>query len=195
MTLHVTPDPVLPDILHIRPVRHGDQRGWFSEVYHEELFHQAGIRARFVQDNQSRSEHAGTLRGLHFQAPPAAQAKLVRCVRGRIFDVAVDIRLGSPTFGRHTAFEIGADDGAQAFIPEGFAHGFCTLEPGTEIAYKVTSYYDRACDFGIAYDDPALGINWPLPAGSLTLSDRDRAHPRLAALPEFFQFERVTVRP
>ncbi|MBI1393441.1 MAG: dTDP-4-dehydrorhamnose 3,5-epimerase [Alphaproteobacteria bacterium] len=188
MTLQVTPDPVLPEIIHIRPARHGDARGWFSEVYNEALFERAGIKARFVQDNQSLSEHAGTVRGLHFQAPPSAQAKLVRCLRGRIFDVAVDIRAGSPTFGHYTAFEIAAETGAQVYIPEGFAHGFCTLEPATEIAYKVSRYYDRQYDFGIAFDDPALGIVWPFAADQLTLSARDRIHPRLAEAPPHFTF-------
>ena len=195
MTLQVTPDPVLPEILHVRPARHGDARGWFSEVYNEALFERAGIKARFVQDNQSLSEHAGTVRGLHFQAPPSAQAKLVRCLRGRIFDVAVDIRAGSPTFGRYTSFEIAAETGAQAYIPEGFAHGFCTLEPATEIAYKVTQYYDRTSDFGIAFDDPALDIPWPEAAGGLILSDRDRAHPRLSDLPGYFRYEMESARP
>ena len=186
MSLQVIPDPVFPEVLHVRTRRHGDARGWFTEVYSEAAFQKAGIPGRFVQDNHSRSEHAGTFRGLHFQAPPHAQAKLVRCVRGRILDVVVDIRKGSAGYGRSSAFEISAEDGAQVYVPEGFAHGFCTLEPGTEVAYKVTAYYARDCDFGLAFDDPSLAITWPYPAGQLTLSDRDRAHPRLAELPAYF---------
>ena len=128
------------------------------------------------------SEKAGTLRGLHFQVPPDAQAKLVRCTRGRILDVVVDIRKDSPRFGRWSQFEISAESGAQVYVPAGFAHGFCTLEPSTEISYKVTAYYARESDFGIAFDDPALAIRWPYPPGELTLSDRDRKHPRLSEL-------------
>jgi len=195
MSLLVTPDAIFPDVLHVRTKRHGDARGWFCEVYHEADFHAAGITAQFVQDNHSRSEHAGTLRGLHFQEPPHAQAKLVRVLRGRILDVVVDIRRGSPRFGRASAFEIGAEDGAQVYVPEGFAHGFCTLEPDTEIAYKVTAHYARESDFGVEFDDPALGIQWPFARVNLTLSDRDRTHPRLADLPAHFPPEFVTARP
>jgi len=195
MSFQVTPDPVLPEVLHIQPKRHGDDRGWFSEVYHEAAFLRAGVPGRFVQDNHSRSEHAGTLRGLHFQAPPHAQAKLVRCVSGRILDVVVDVRRCSPTFGWYTAFELDAARGYQAYIPEGFAHGFCTLEDGTEITYKVTEYYARECDVGLAYDDPALGIVWPFPASVLILSRRDRTHPHLADLADYFPTEFVSVRP
>lgn len=188
MSLSVTPDPVLPEVLHVRPARHGDARGWFSETYSEAAFRAAGIAAHFIQDNHSRSAEAGTLRGLHYQAPPHAQAKLVRCVRGRLLDVIVDIRSGSPNFGQHTAFELGEASGLQVFVPEGFAHGFCTLEPGTEVLYKVTSPYAPQSDFGIAFDDPALGIRWPFPAEALTLSARDRVHPRLADAKPVFAF-------
>lgn len=188
MSLTVTPDPVLPEILHVRPARHGDARGWFSETWSEAAFRAAGIPVHFVQDNHSRSAEAGTLRGLHYQAPPHAQAKLVRCVRGRLLDVVVDIREGSPNFGRHTAFELDEAGGVQAFVPEGFAHGFCTLEPGTEVIYKVTRPYAPESDFGIAFDDPALGIPWPFPVEALTLSARDRVHPRLADAARVFAF-------
>lgn len=188
MSLQVIPNPVLPEVLHIRPVRHDDARGWFSEVYNEDAYRQAGVTARFVQDNHSSSALAGTLRGLHFQAPPHAQAKLVRCVRGRILDVVVDIRKGSPNFGRSTAFELGDEDGAHVFVPEGFAHGFCTLLPSTEVVYKVTAYYARDSDFGVAFDDPDLAIDWPFPRSGMILSDRDVAHPRLKDLPAHFSF-------
>lgn len=189
MSLNVTPDPVLPEVLHLRPVRHGDARGWFSETFNAAAFRAAGVTADFVQDNHSRSAEAGTLRGLHYQSPPHAQGKLLRCVRGRLLDVVVDIRAGSPRFGQHTAFELDESGGGQVYVPEGFAHGFCTLEPGTEVIYKVTRYYAPEHDFGIAFDDPALGINWPFPPEALTLSARDRKHPVLAAAPKHFAFE------
>lgn len=182
------PDPALPEVLHLRAARHGDARGWFSETFNEAAFRAAGVPAEFVQDNHSRSAEAGTLRGLHYQSPPHAQGKLLRCVRGRLLDVIVDIRAGSPRFGQHTAFELDEAGGAQVYVPEGFAHGFCTLEPGTEVIYKVTRYYAPEHDFGIAFDDPALGIRWPFPAEALTLSARDRKHPRLAAAPPHFAF-------
>lgn len=188
MTLTVTPDPVLPEILHLRPLRRGDDRGWFCETFNEVAFRAAGLPVHFVQDNHSRSAEAGTLRGLHYQAPPHGQGKLVRCVRGRMVDVIVDIRAGSPRFGQHTAFEMSESDPLQVYVPEGFAHGFCTLEAGTEVIYKVTSYYAPSHDFGIAYDDPALGIAWPFAAERLTLSERDRKHPRLAEAPRHFTF-------
>jgi dTDP-4-dehydrorhamnose 3,5-epimerase len=179
-------DPVLKDVIVIQPARIGDARGWFSETFNSRLYAEAGIPADFVQDNESRSEAMGTLRGLHFQLPPYAQAKLVRCTRGRILDVIVDIRHGSPTFGQHTRVELSAEDGAQVYVPVGFAHGFCTLEPDCEISYKVTAYYAPECDRGLAFDDPSLGIQWPFPPEQLVLSDRDRKHPRLADLGEVF---------
>lgn len=188
MSLSVTPDPALPEVLHLRAARHGDARGWFSETFNEAAFHAAGVPSVYVQDNHSRSAEAGTLRGLHYQSPPHAQGKLLRCVRGRLFDVIVDIRAGSPRFGQHTAFELDEAGGAQVYVPEGFAHGFCTLEPATEVIYKVTRYYAPEHDFGIAFDDPALGIRWPFPAEALILSARDRKHPRLAAAPPHFAF-------
>jgi dTDP-4-dehydrorhamnose 3,5-epimerase len=188
MSLNVMPDPVLPEVLHVRAPRHGDARGWFSETYNEAAFRAAGISAPFVQDNHSRSAEAGTLRGLHYQAPPAAQAKLVRCTRGRLLDVVVDIRAGSPRFGKATRVTLTEDDGLQLFVPEGFAHGFCTIEAGSELIYKVTAFYAPEHDFGIAFDDPALGLDWPFPREALTLSARDRKHPHLAEAPRHFEF-------
>jgi dTDP-4-dehydrorhamnose 3,5-epimerase len=176
------PDTVLKDVLHIRPTRIGDNRGWFSETYNARLFAEAGIDCDFVQDNTSLSATVGTLRGIHFQLPPHAQSKLVRCTRGRILDVAVDIRESSPTFGQWLSAELTAAGGEQLFVPEGFAHGFCTLEPDCEISYKVTAYYAPDADRGLAFDDPALGIDWPFPARDLTLSERDRKHPRLSGI-------------
>jgi len=176
------PDPVLRDVIHIQPARIGDNRGWFSETFNARFYAEAGIDCVFVQDNTSLSAATGTLRGLHFQLPPHAQAKLVRCTRGRILDVAVDIRDGSPTYGKWMSVELSAAGGEQVFVPAGFAHGFCTLEPDCEISYKVTAYYAPDADRGLAFDDPALGIDWPFPAADLTLSDRDRRHPRLSDL-------------
>tara|TARA_R110002020_G_scaffold224599_1_gene434137 strand:+ start:10137 stop:10724 length:588 start_codon:yes stop_codon:yes gene_type:complete len=180
------PDPVLKDVILIQPARIGDARGWFSETFNARLYAEAGISVDFVQDNESRSEAMGTLRGLHFQLPPYAQGKLVRCTRGRILDVIVDIRHGSPTFGRHTRVELSAEKGEQVYVPAGFAHGFCTLQPDCEISYKVTNYYEPQSDRGLAFDDPALDIDWPFPTGELVLSDRDRKHPRLSELGALF---------
>lgn len=170
----------IPEVRLIRPVRHGDPRGFFCELWNRRHFAEAGVDLDFVQDNLAFSAAAGTLRGLHFQTPPAAQSKLVRVLRGRIFDVAVDLRAGSPTFARHVAVELTAVDGAWLLVPEGFAHGYLTLEPATEVLYKVDRYYDPNCDAGIAWDDPDLAIPWP--TRMPILSDKDRRLPRLAEL-------------
>ena len=169
-------------IVRIVPKRFEDARGWFSETYQRARFKAAGIDPEFVQDNHSYSRPAGTLRGIHFQTPPHAQAKLVRCLRGRIWDVAVDLRAGSPTYGQWVAAELTAAGGEQLFIPAGFGHGFLTLEPDTEVAYKVDDFYAPACDGGIAWDDPDLAISWPLPGATPELSDKDA---RLPALKDF----------
>lgn len=179
----------LEEVLIVDPVRHGDDRGFFSEVFRAEWLASAGVTADFVQDNHSWSRAEGVLRGLHFQAPPFAQGKLVRVARGAILDVAVDIRRGSPTFGQHVAVELSAANWRQVWVPPGFAHGFVTLQPDTEVLYKVTARYDAGTDKGLAFDDPALAIDWRFPAGALTLSDKDRRHPRLADLPAFFVYE------
>ncbi|WP_353184931.1 dTDP-4-dehydrorhamnose 3,5-epimerase [Bosea sp. (in: a-proteobacteria)] len=176
----------LPDVKIVTPRRFGDHRGFFCETWSRKAFAEAGIDLDFVQDNHSLSAAAGTLRGLHFQSPPAAQDKLVRCTRGRIRDVAVDIRRSSGTFGKHVAVELSAENGRQLLVPAGFAHGFVTLEPDTEVQYKVTAPYAPENDEGLAFDDPALGIDWGLPAEALTLSDKDRKHPRLSELLPFF---------
>ncbi len=171
----------------LKPARFGDHRGFFSETYNRRRFAEAtGVDVEFVQDNHSLSRDAGTLRGLHFQRPPSAQGKLVRVVRGAVLDVAVDLRHGSPTFGRHMAVELSADNGEQLWIPAGFAHAFCTLVPDTEFVYKVTDYYSPADDGGIIWNDPDLAIEWPFPADRLTLSDKDGKLPRLADLPPIF---------
>jgi dTDP-4-dehydrorhamnose 3,5-epimerase len=176
----------LVDVKILRPKRLDDGRGFFSEVYNRQRFEDVGLRLDFVQDNHSLSAKVGTIRGLHFQVPPFAQDKLVRVVRGRIFDVVVDLRRSSPTFGKHVAIELSAENWRQLLIPAGFAHGFCTLEPDTEVLYKVTNYYSAAHDRGLAFDDPALGIQWPVAVGEATLSKKDVQHSRLAELPVYF---------
>lgn len=172
----------LPGVIEIRPERFGDARGYFSETYNEAAFAKAGLPTVWFQDNQSLSRAAGTLRGLHFQTPPFAQAKLVRAVRGRIFDVAVDIRRGSPNFGQWVGVELSAVAGNQLYIPEGFAHGLLTLEPDTEVAYKVSAPYSRAHDRTIRFDDPEIAIAWPIAGNAPVLSDKDRAAPRLTGV-------------
>ncbi len=163
----------------IVPGRFLDSRGWFSETWNAKLFADFGISTSFCQDNHSLSRPAFTLRGLHFQKAPHAQAKLVRCLRGRIFDVAVDIRNESPTFRHWVGVELSADEGNQLFIPAGYAHGFLTLEADCEVAYKVDAYYAPGSDGGIAWNDPGLGIAWPLDGQSPHLSEKDAALPRL----------------
>lgn len=171
----------------LKPARFGDHRGYFCETYSRRRFLEAvGMDVEFVQDNHSLSRDAGTLRGLHFQRPPTAQGKLVRVVRGAVLDVAVDLRHGSATFGRHIAVELTADGGEQFWIPPGFAHAFCTLVPDTEFVYKVTDYYSPADDGGIIWNDPDLGIEWPFPTDRLILSDKDTRLPRLSDLPPLF---------
>jgi dTDP-4-dehydrorhamnose 3,5-epimerase len=176
----------------VRTPRHGDDRGWFSETWSRGRFRAAGIDCDFVQDNHSRSGPAGVLRGLHFQRPPYAQAKLVRCVRGAILDVVVDLRAGSPTFGMHHAVELTADTGDQLFVPPCFAHGFVTLQPGTEVIYKVSAAYAPTHEAGLAWDDPDLNIAWPVAAGDAILAERDRRWPRLRDLDTPFSGETPT---
>jgi dTDP-4-dehydrorhamnose 3,5-epimerase len=174
----------IPDVLLVEPARHGDARGFFSEVWSRGTFAQHGLDIDFVQDNHAFSAAPFVLRGLHFQRPPSAQGKLVRVARGAILDVAVDIRQGSPTYGQHVAAELSAANWRQLWVPRGFAHGYCTLEPDTEVLYKTDAPYDRAADGGIAWDDPALAIAWP--EGAPILSDKDRDAPRLADIPAPF---------
>lgn len=176
----------LPDVKIIRPKRFGDGRGFFSEVYNRRAYSEAGLDLDFVQDNHSLSVNKGTVRGLHFQTAPFAQDKLVRVTRGRVLDVAVDLRKSSPTFGAHVAVELSAENWLQLLLPVGFAHGFCTLEDDTEVVYKVTRYYAAAHDKGLAWDDPALGIDWPVSPQEATLSDKDRRQPRLAECSDVF---------
>jgi dTDP-4-dehydrorhamnose 3,5-epimerase len=178
----------IPEVKLVTPPIFRDARGYFCETYNRDALAAAGIGAEFVQDNQSLSRVRGVLRGLHFQSAPHPQGKLVRVVRGSIFDVAVDIRRGSPTYGRHVSATLSADNFAQLWVPVGFAHAFCTLEPDTEVMYKVTDFYAPDCDHGLAFDDPELGIAWPVPAAEMTLSDKDRRHPRLRDLPAYFTY-------
>lgn len=180
----------IPDVLLVRTQAHEDARGFLSETYNRRAFASAGIHVDFVQDNQSCSRKAGTVRGLHYQSPPHAQAKLVRVLRGRILDVAVDIRKGSPTFGQHVAVELSAENRLQLFIPEGFAHGFCTLEDDTEVFYKLSAHHEPASEHGLRFDDPALAIPWPVSRADAIMSERDLALPTLPELPDHFVFRR-----
>lgn len=170
----------------ITPKKHGDARGFFSEVYSKAAWDRAGLGLTFVQDNHSLSTSVGVLRGLHFQTPPFAQDKLVRVARGRILDVAVDIRRSSTTFGRYVAVELSAENWRQLLIPIGFAHGFVTLEADTEVLYKTSAPYSGANDRGLAWDDPAIGIYWPVPPEGPTLSDKDQRWPGLKDLVDAF---------
>jgi dTDP-4-dehydrorhamnose 3,5-epimerase len=176
----------IPDVLLITPTKHGDHRGFFSETYNRKLLAEHGIEIDFVQDNQSLSAERGVVRGLHFQLPPFAQTKLVRVVRGSMLDVAVDIRRSSPTFGQHVAAVLSAENWTQILVPHGFAHGFVTLEPNTEAVYKVDAFYAPTHDRGIRWDDPALGIDWPIAAADAILSPKDLAQPLLADAPDLF---------
>jgi dTDP-4-dehydrorhamnose 3,5-epimerase len=171
----------------IKPRRFSDDRGWFMETWSRRALASLGIDVDFVQDNHSLSRPVGTVRGLHFQTPPHGQGKLVRCTAGRIMDYAVDIRRGSPTWGRSVGAELSAENGHQLWVPVGFAHAFVTLEPDTEVVYKVTSYYAPAHDGGIRWD--SAGIDWPLPPSGPVLSDKDKALPALDAFETPFAFE------
>ncbi|SPH16813.1 dTDP-4-dehydrorhamnose 3,5-epimerase [Defluviimonas aquaemixtae] len=167
----------LPGVLILTPRRFGDARGWFSEVWNRATLAEHGIMLDFVQDNHSYSSDAGTVRGLHFQSPPHAQAKLVRCARGSVFDVAVDIRKGSQHFGKWTGVELSAENGRQLLIPAGFLHGFVTREPDCELLYKCSDVYAPDCDGAVRFDDPEIGIDWGLDPAMAILSDKDRAAP------------------
>ncbi len=179
----------LSGVWQITPRRFGDHRGFFSESYNADTFAKHGIDTVFVQDNHSLSQAKGTVRGLHFQSPPHAQAKLVRCGRGAIFDVAVDIRRGSPTYGRWYGCELSFDNGRQLLIPEGFLHGFMTLQDDCEIVYKCSDFYVPDCDGAVRWDDPEIGIDWPDPDAPPVLSDKDAAAPRLADFDTPFAME------
>ena len=164
---------VLADVFVLKPRRFEDSRGWFSEVWNADVLASHGITASFVQDNHSYSRDIGTVRGLHFQSPPRAQAKLVRCGRGRVFDVAVDIRRGSPTYGKWAGVELSRDSGLQIFIPAGFLHGFVTREPESELLYKCSDVYAPDCEGAIRFDDADIGIDWGIDPSAAILSDKD----------------------
>jgi dTDP-4-dehydrorhamnose 3,5-epimerase len=183
----------IPDIKLITPSLFRDERGFFSETFNARALAALGIAELFVQDNHSLSVQRAVVRGLHFQAPPHAQDKLVRVVRGAILDVAVDIRHGSPTFGKHVSAILSASNWSQLWVPKGFAHGFCTLEPDTEVLYKVTDYYAPECDRGLKWDDPALAIAWPVEPGEALLSPKDTKHPPLAELAVHFNYQAMTM--
>ena len=178
----------LPDVMILEPARHGDARGFFSESWSVAHMASAGLHFDFVQDNHSFSTRKGTVRGLHFQGPPHAQDKLVRCGRGALYDVAVDIRRGSPTYGQWTGVELSFENGRQMLVPAGFAHGFMTLTPDCEIIYKCTDTYAPQTEDAVLWNDPAIGIDWPL-ADAAILSDKDAAAPPLAALDTPFTYE------
>ena len=179
----------------LRPRRFHDDRGWFMETYSEKILAAHGIQDHFVQDNQSFSTLAGTVRGIHFQRPPHAQAKVVRCLRGSIMDYAVDLRRGSPSYGHWVSAELTAENGYQFYVPVGFGHGFVTLEPATEIAYKVSDVYAPGCDGGIAWDDPTICIQWRLPPTGPVLSDKDKALPTLAEFDSPFAYNGLPLLP
>lgn len=179
----------LPGVLILTPKRFGDARGFFSESWNRQTLAAHGIEMDFCQDNHSLSAQVGTVRGLHFQAPPHAQDKLVRCGRGALFDVAVDIRRGSPTYGHWVGVELNEQNGKQLLVPKGFLHGFSTLQPDTEIIYKCTDYYAPAADGAVRFDDPAIGIDWQIEAGQAVLSDKDAAAPLLHDFDTPFTYE------
>jgi len=178
----------IPEVLLLTPKKHDDGRGYFVETYNKRSFAEAGIDCTFVQDNQSCSTQRGTIRGLHFQSDPSAQAKLVRVLHGAIYDVAVDLRQGSPTYGRWCGATLSADEGQQLFVPVGFAHAFCTLGPNTIVAYKVDGYYDRSCEGGLHWDDPDIAIDWPIAASDVHLSEKDAQLPYLRDFASPFVF-------
>jgi dTDP-4-dehydrorhamnose 3,5-epimerase len=180
----------IPEVVLIAPQRFVDARGHFMVTYELDQFRQLGM-PEFVQDNQALSTHAGTIRGFHFQRPPHAQGKLIRVLKGAIFDVAVDLRAGSPTFGKWVAATLTMTTAEQLFVPRGFAHGYCTLEDGTEVAYKCDSFYAPAAEAGILFSDPDLGVDWPVSPVAAILADKDRALPLLRDVAVPFSMERA----
>ncbi|CAF3942678.1 unnamed protein product [Rotaria sordida] len=183
----------IPDVVLIEPRRLEDTRGYFREVFHEKIFKTHVADVHFVQDNEAMSTAIGTVRGLHFQKPPAAHGKLVRVLNGAAYDVAVDIRHGSPFFGKHIDLILDAVSAKMLWIPPGFAHGYCTLKSDTIVAYKITDFYSAEHDAGIAWNDPDLGINWPVASNDAIVSDKDRRLPTLANLPPLFTFQEHSV--
>jgi dTDP-4-dehydrorhamnose 3,5-epimerase len=193
MNIDATKSKDIPRV--IIPKRHADPRGWFSETFREDRLFELGIPCRFIQENQSYSKRAGTLRGLHFQLPPAAQAKLVSVLRGRVLDVVVDIRNGSPTYGKHLSYELSAHSGHQLYIPVGFAHGFVSLEDEVLMLYRVSDYYAPAHDRGIRWIDPDIAIPCPVKETDLTISDKDRNLPLLKEFKSPFPYNGCPLEP
>lgn len=185
-------ETAISDVKILTPKKFGDDRGFFSEVWNARTMSEAGLDIDFVQDNHALSADVGTVRGLHYQLNPAAQGKLVRVVRGAVLDVAVDIRKGSPTFGQHVAVELSAANWRQLWVPAGFAHGYCTIEPDTEFVYKVTDYYSPDHDCGILWDDLDLGIKWPVAVEKAILSEKDKVLPVLKDQQRLFEFKDFT---
>ncbi len=179
----------IPEVKEIRPPKFGDNRGFFSETYNRRALAEAGVTIDFVQDNHSFTAAKGTLRGMHYQTDPHAQDKLVRVTRGRIYDIAVDIREGSPTCGKWVGLEVSAEEWNQILVPKGFAHGFVTLTPDTEVLYKTSGYYSKECDRSIRFDDPDFGINWPVEVIESQLSEKDRNAPTFAELGFEFSYQ------
>ncbi|MFL6796346.1 MAG: dTDP-4-dehydrorhamnose 3,5-epimerase [Xanthobacteraceae bacterium] len=192
MPLDIIADPDMPTLRIISPRRFRDERGFFSEIWRDDELRSAGVAAPFVQENHALSSMIGTVRGMHFQIGASAQAKLVRCPRGSILDVVVDIRRGSPTFGKCRKVVLSAENWRQLFVPAGFAHGYCTLEQDSEVIYKVSAYYDPSSERGLAWDDPELDIGWPVSAAQALLVSRDRNYPRLAELPDYFPYQKFS---
>jgi dTDP-4-dehydrorhamnose 3,5-epimerase len=180
----------LADVRVITPFHHYDARGSFCEVWRDDILESSGVKARFVQENHVVTKAPGTLRGMHFQIGDSAQGKLVRCVKGRILDVAVDIRRGSPTFGRHVVLELSAENWKQLYVPVGFAHGYCTLEPDTNVIYKVTTYYDALAERGFRWNDPHVSVAWPIKEDAVLVSDKDAKLPLLGELPDYFSYSK-----
>lgn len=178
----------IPEVLLLTPQRFPDGRGFFSETWSQKRYAEIGIPGPFVQDNHSYSAQRGVLRGLHLQIQPSVQGKLVRVTRGAIWDVAVDVRHGSPTFGQHAAAVLSAENWQQLWIPGGFLHGFCTLEADTEVIYKVTAPYDKSAERGVIWNDPDLAVPWPISGEEAVLSDKDRVLPRFSTCPAWFQY-------
>jgi dTDP-4-dehydrorhamnose 3,5-epimerase len=178
----------IAEVLLITPPKFGDSRGFFSETWSSAKLKPLGFDEAFVQDNHSLSSQVGTIRGLHCQIAPSVQGKLVRVIKGAIWDVAVDIRLGSPTYGQHVAATLSAENWQQLWIPGGFLHGFCTLEPDTEVIYKVTGDYNKAAERGVIWNDPDLALPWPVAPGEALLSDKDKILPRLAECEAWYRF-------
>jgi len=185
--VQITPLPIA-DIYLIKPKRFADTRGYFCETYRRDLLREVGIEVEFIQDNESLSVSSGTIRGLHYQAPPYAQAKLVRVLAGTVLDVAVDIRTGSPTYGQFVATTLSAENGEQVFIPEGFAHGFCSMSDNTVLAYKVSANYSKEHENGVLWNDADLAIPWPVSEADAVLSDKDSALPRLTDISSPFNY-------